>query len=149
MPRSLLLRLLTCRLAVFALLLKAAVPLLAATAAQLHGLPVAQLCTLYGVVTMPVSGAADREHALGHHHHHHDAGGAEGHDSGSRPAADHAHDHCALTAVAVMALGSCPPACPPPDDETASLPASGAQGPGADGCARWAARLAHGPPGRA
>ena len=45
-------------LAVFALLLKAAVPMLASAAAHLHGVPVAQICDVYGVQTV-VDAAAD------------------------------------------------------------------------------------------
>ncbi len=142
------LRLLTCQLAVFALLLKAAVPLLAATAAQSQGLPVAQLCTLYGVATASLSSAAQPEHAHGHHHHH-DATDADGHDDGPRSATDHAHDHCALTAVAAMAVGSAAPPGPPPDGAAASLPVTRGERRVADDCARWATRLAHGPPERA
>ena len=137
-------RLLTCQLAVCALLLKAAVPLLAATAAQMQGLPVAQLCSLYGVATTRTSSSGP----IGHIHHHLAAGA--GHDSDPHSAADHGHDHCALTAVSAMAVDHAAPVfLAPRDDATASSAELGGDCAFCDECARWVARLAHGPPARA
>ena len=73
--------------AIFSLLLKAAVPLLAATAAELRGVPVASVCAIYGVA-MPAlggggGGAAHGAH-VGHIEH---TGSAE-----STPHAEHGGD---------------------------------------------------------
>ena len=137
-------RLLTCQLAVCALLLKAAVPLLAATAAQIQGLPVAQLCSLYGVATTQASSSRH----IGHMHHH--VAADAGPDSDPRPAVDHGHDHCALTAVSAMAVDHAAPVpLAPRDEATASSAELGGDCAFCDECARWVARLAHGPPARA
>jgi hypothetical protein len=137
-------RLLTCHLAVCALLLKAAVPLLAATAGQLQGLPVAQLCSVYGVATVPTSSSGH-----GGHMHHHAATDA-GHDGDPHSVVDHGHDHCALTAVSAMAVNHAAPiSLAPRDEATASPPWLGGDCARFDECARWVARLAHGPPVRA
>jgi hypothetical protein len=128
------------------LVLKAAVPLLAAGAAQLQGVPVGSICGIYGV-TLP--GKADphaHHHAQHHAHHGHDAPAGD-----DAPAHGGSHrEHCALTGLASMAL---------PDVATApSLPATAALSPpqrraaprcGGDACAAWAARMQHPPPAAA
>jgi hypothetical protein len=137
-------RLLTCQLAVCALLLKAAVPLLAATAAQMQGLPVAQLCSLYGVATSQTSSSGH----VGHMHHH--VAAEANHDSDPHPAVDRGHDHCALTAVSAMAVDHAAPVSLAPRGEATASPAElGGDCVFCDECARWVARLAHGPPVRA
>ena len=57
--------------AVFSLLLKAAVPLLAATAAEWRGVPVASVCAIYGVAmpTLPDGGHAAHAGHSGHAEH--------------------------------------------------------------------------------
>ena len=133
-------RVLTACLAASALVLKAAVPLLAAAAAQLQGVSVARVCSLYGVAIMQMVRA---EHA-GHAHHH--TSTDAGQDGESRSAADHGRDHCALTAVVAIAVG--PSAAPPvaSSDVAISLSRLGGTLPVADACALWVARLGHGPP---
>jgi len=134
-------RLLISWVAACALLLKAAVPLLAATAAQLQGIPVARVCSLYGVTTSQMLHAAHHsEHA-----HHHATSGA-GHDGGSHSAADHGRDHCALTAVVAMATGQSADPSPISVDAETSQPERRGASPVVDGCALWVARLGHGPP---
>jgi hypothetical protein len=126
--------------AVCALVLKAAVPMFAAGAAQMRGIPVAEVCPIYGVA---LPGASHGEHA-GHAHHHADPSGHEDHRSHS--AAAHTGDHCALTALAASAM---------PDTSTPVVAATQAVAPpdrtergGAlhDASADWIARLKHGPP---
>jgi len=125
--------------AVCALLLKAAVPTLAAGAAQMRGVPVAEVCTVYGVA---LPGSSPDEHA--HHAHHHEHPGDEDHSSHS--AAAHVGDHCSLSALAALALQDAP--------EFALAPAHGAHTDVLpersivfrDASAAWAARLQHGPP---
>ncbi|WP_280151190.1 DUF2946 family protein [Piscinibacter sp. XHJ-5] len=125
----------TVRLAVVALLLKAAVPMLASMAAQLQGASVAQVCDVYGV-------------ALPSHHDHAHHGEHAGHHGEHHPGSDAAHksDHCALTALAAlapqaMAPLSLPLAPPPLSDVQAHAPFAVA-----DAAAAWIARLHHGPP---
>ncbi|MGY4827405.1 DUF2946 family protein [Sphaerotilaceae bacterium SBD11-9] len=112
--------------AVFALLLKAAVPLLASASAQAQGKALVEVCTVYGVATVALD------------------------DGGSQPAPEHATahagDHCALNALAALAA---PQAAAPV--AVVTLPATApprahpsAQAP--DACATWVARLKHGPP---
>ena len=188
--------------AVFSLLLKTAVPLLAATAAELRGVPVASVCAIYGVampsspgnhaahagpdgtaITSPVERPADaptlahvshREHA-GHggqadpgtaaehgahagHGGHAEAGAAAAHAGAADPAShgDHSHaedkhggGHCALTALAALAV---------PDAALAGVPLLRDGAPDHaptradafhDASAAWVARLKHGPPAAA
>jgi hypothetical protein len=124
-----------------ALLLKAAVPLLAATAAQLRGIPVARVCSLYGVTTSQMLHAAQHS---GHAHHH--ATSDAGHGGESHSAADHGRDHCALTAVVAMATGQSADPSPISVDAETSQPERRGASPVVDGCALWVARLGHGPP---
>lgn len=138
-------------LAILALLLKAAVPLLASAAARLQGVAVGEVCELYGVAPallklQPPHAAHDAAHAA--HAAHAKAAEPASHGKGSEAA--HRGDHCALAALAALA---------PQALEAATLLAfepweSRAQGqPSAstafrDASATWAARLKHGPPAR-
>jgi hypothetical protein len=127
-----------------ALVLKSAVPLLAAGAAHLQGVPVGSICGIYGV-TLP--GAKADPHA-GHHGHH-------GHQpDGSAPddAPEHAHNdrnHCALTGLAAMAVPAMVAATvhiPTPFIEPQRALERRCA---ADACKAWAARMQHPPPARA
>jgi len=128
---------------VCALLLKAAVPMFAAGAAQMRGVPVAEVCTVYGVALPGPSGSGRSEHA-GHAHHHAEHSGHEDHSKHS--AAAHSGDHCALTALAALAVpDTAMPAVTPAHAVVFQLPSATCTG-FRDGCAAWAARLEHGPP---
>jgi hypothetical protein len=130
--------------AVFVLLLKAAVPLFASTAASLQGVSVAEVCTVYGVRMVALDATQADEHALGIHPHHHDGDGGPG--SGSQLDGSHGGNHCALTALAALAPQETEPiglshtgsgSAPQPADSRPSIH---------DAAAAWAARLWHGPP---
>jgi len=124
--------------AVCALVLKAAVPMFAAGAAQMRGVPVAEVCTVYGVA---LPGASSGEHA--HHHH----GEHSGHDDhSSHVSAQHSGDHCALTALAALAVVDI--AMPAFSSVLAEPPDVVIEFGVAfrDASAAWAARLKHGPP---
>ncbi|MGE5115117.1 MAG: hypothetical protein ACM3N6_01370 [Betaproteobacteria bacterium] len=137
-------RLLIAWLAAGGLALKAAVPLLAATAALLQRVPVAQVCTLYGVAT------AQPQHGAHHHPHgHHHVQQGEGERGGSHSAADHGQDHCALTAVVAMAVDQAGAPPPVPRGPIVATPHLGGNCAVPDDCALWVARLEHGPPVRA
>ena len=88
--------------AVFALLLKAAVPMLAATAAHLRNVSVADVCPVYGVA-LPKPGS--RDHQAGDLDH---AGHAGHTDHSSHEVGAHAGDHCALTALGACAAPDIP-----------------------------------------
>jgi hypothetical protein len=124
---------------VSALVLKAAVPLFAAGAAYLQGVPVGSICGIYGV-TLP-SVKAD-PHA-GHHGHH----AQHRNDSPAGDAPSHtAREHCALTGLAAMAVPDI--ATPPPVAIRAGTQREHrieCAHP-RDACAAWAARLQHPPP---
>jgi hypothetical protein len=126
--------------AVCALVLKAAVPMLAAGAAGLRGVPVAQVCAVYGV-TLPADSA-------GHHHHH--AHGDAQHpgqdDHGSHSDAAHGSDHCALTALAALAVPDAPSLAVAAEPTAPSHLAAARSIRVHDASALWAARLRHGPP---
>jgi hypothetical protein len=126
--------------AMCALLLKAAVPLLASVAAQARGVPVAQVCAVYGVA-LP---AAHDVHA-GHHHHARHEGPSTGHDQ--HPLATHDGDHCALQGLAALALPDIGPAAIVPTGRVDTAPPRGhAHAAAAHDCAQWVARLKQGPP---
>jgi hypothetical protein len=121
-----------------ALVLKAAVPLLAAGAAHLQGVPVGSICGIYGV-TLP--GAKGDPHA--HHHNHH------GHESPSADTPSHSgadREHCALTGLAAMAVPDL--AAPPVTRATvaARLQPGSERVCASDACAAWSARMQHPPP---
>ena len=126
--------------AVCALLLKSAVPMLAAGAAQMRGVPVAEVCAVYGVA---LPGASHEEHA-GHTHHHADPSGHGG--QGSHSATAHIGDHCALTALAALAVPDQAALAVTPSHAAVLHLASAKCTPFRDACATWAARLKQGPP---
>jgi hypothetical protein len=156
--------------AIGALALKAALPLLAAGAADLRGVAVAEVCPLYGVampaaaapMAMPVAVAPMAGDPHAHHPHHHAAdadraGAMSGshatppgdHEAPAGPHFDSHRDHCALSALAALAvpdispLGLAPPTVAIAD--STSRPFATPR----DAAARWAARLRHGPPAHA
>jgi len=127
------------------LVLKAAVPLLAAGAAHLQGVPVGSICGIYGV-TLP--GVQADPHA---HHHGHPGGHGDAAPSSDAPAhSGNDRNHCALTGLAAMAVpdlaalpaGAITMAATPPPPRIACARAS-------DACAAWAAGMQHPPPTRA
>jgi hypothetical protein len=131
-----------------ALLLKAAVPMLAAAAAEARGVPVAEVCSVYGVALPGAShgghGGHDEDAHAGHAHHHAEPSGHEDHSRHSTAA--HSGDHCALTALAALAVPeTVMPAVMAARHVTADLPAAPCAGL-RDACAAWVARLKHGPP---
>jgi hypothetical protein len=133
-------------LAVFILLMKLAVPALAAFVAHWRGVSVAEVCAAYGVA-LPAAPATGH---LGHGylHAHGDDGDAKAgsHGSPDHDAAVHGGDHCALAASAAL----------PAHGEAVAIPgaASGSAPPGShaawtywfDPFKAWAARLEHAPP---
>jgi len=125
--------------AVGGLMLRAAVPLLASGAAQLRGVAVAEVCTVYGVA---VGGASHDAHAGQPHHDEQ----YPSRDQPSQPAATHASSHCALTSLAAMAV---------PDASTSAISEAGVapshfhrdcSAAIHDRCATWISRHEHGPP---
>ena len=117
----------------FVLLLTAALPLLAAASAGVQQRPLAEVCSVYGVVMA----AAAR------------VGGDGVFEHGEVPAAHHA-DACPLLALA--AFGAAPGAAPatPPSTALGDAPGAGAVAAHPpDAAARWATRLKHGPPAAA
>jgi len=131
--------------AVFALVLRAGIPLLAAGAASLRGVAVADVCEVYGVA---LAGAAAQPHAEhgGHAGHEHAAPWHA--DQGSHSGSEHTDGHCALTALTALgALAVSTPAIAGPRAMATMVQAAGPQAnTGHDAAARWAARLQHGPP---
>jgi hypothetical protein len=125
-----------------ALVLRAGMPWLAATAAQLRGVPVAQICSVNGVA--PAHEPAWASQALENGHQDTDQAG-----DGSHPAAIHDQDRCALTSLGALAVPGtvvhiqtrCP--C----DNT--LAAAELEFSIHDACAAWAAQRKQGPPARA
>jgi cobalamin synthase len=110
-----------------ALLLKAAVPMLAAASAQWQGKTLAEVCTVYGVATIALDGADP----------------PQGHDG----AASHAGNHCALSGVAAVAMpdAAATAALHAPIAPTAARPVARLVLP-RDANAAWVARLGHAPP---
>jgi hypothetical protein len=112
---------------VFALLLKGAVPLLAAASAQVQGRTLVEVCTVYGVATVDL--------------------GAEDHDDA--PIAAHAGGACVLATVvafAVPAAGATALMSPSSRDGGPAVVPDAARIVAPDADAAWAARLRHGPP---
>ncbi len=108
-----------------ALLLKSAMPWLASTSAQLQGKTLVEVCTVYGVSLLPQGGDHD----------------APAH------ASDHGSEHCALSALTVLAAGA-PPAPAPTNllRHSVQRPRVHRSSQAPDPSAIWAARLEHGPP---
>ena len=139
----------TVGVAVFALLLKAAVPMLASAAAHVQGVPVAEVCEVYGVRTVLAGPVHD--HAAGHHAGH---AGHAGHDDtpadkGSHATAGDANSHCAL--VALGPLASAHPAAGPVSHqgEASNPPQARLETPARDATALWVAGMKQGPPAAA
>lgn len=120
------------------LVLKAAVPLLAAGAAHLQGAPVGSICSIYGV-TLP--GVEADPHAGHHGHHGHEAPSGDTPAHGSKDP-----NHCALTGLAAMAVPAlqAPPALAP--STFAAPPPAAERACAVDACMAWAARMQHPPP---
>ncbi len=110
----------------FALLLKAAMPLLATGSAHAQGKALVEVCTVYGVATVPL-----------------DAGDSlPGHEG----TPGHGGEHCALNgSVAMAGADLSAPVLPSPRAQSGER--VDAQAPLAmDACAAWMARLEHAPP---
>jgi hypothetical protein len=163
MLRSLALRHRAIVVMVCALLLKAAVPMLASAAAGLRGVSVAQVCTVYGVATVPAPQAIDAERAAhadhgvhaghaGHAGHTDHAGHADdgSTDHSHHSAAAHGGDHCALAGLVVLAAAdAAAPFAAPPLHRAAPTAHGRSVCAATDSCALWVARLKQGPPGSA
>jgi hypothetical protein len=133
-------------LAVTAMLLRVAVPMLAVGVAQLRGVAVGSVCAVYGVVLPDSTGGAYASH--GHHHAEHaehaSHDGHDGHTPGSQET--HSGDHCALTALAELGVSRAPMF----GAATEGRHAIGELAPSAppawgDASATWAARRKQGP----
>jgi hypothetical protein len=111
---------------VAALLLKAAMPWLASTAALAQGKALVEVCTVYGVALVAPTGQEPV------------------HDHG----APHGGEHCALTALTVLATPELPAtnAVIGAPVHAALLPTGKPSSRVHDSCAAWVARLRHGPP---
>ncbi|MEO8059890.1 MAG: hypothetical protein ABI671_16370 [Burkholderiales bacterium] len=109
-----------------ALLLKAAMPLLASASAELQGKTLVEVCTVYGVSLVPLDG--------------------ERQEPAPEPMAQHAGDHCALTALAALAAPEPPLVLEAPAVHESPAPRAHAASQAPDACATWVARLKHGPP---
>jgi len=107
------------------LLLKSAMPWLASASAQIQGKTLVEVCTVYGVSLLPQGGD----------------GHAPDHPS------DHGSEHCALSALTLLASAGPPVLAPAPmlaRDASPRRAHASSQAP--DACAAWVARLKHGPP---
>ena len=111
-----------------ALLLKAAMPLLATASAELQGKTLVEVCTVYGVSLVQLDTPGQEQPA-------------------PKPMAQHGGEHCALTALAALALPEPPALVPAPAPlREASAPRAHPSSQAPDACATWVARLKHGPP---
>lgn len=125
-----------------ALLLKAAVPLLATSAADTRDLAVGDICSVWGVkLPQPAADAGGHAPQLragtGH--------GAPAHGSDDKP---HGAESCALSALAPLA-GACDTATQPAAPAAPAAlapPAAPPRGTLPDAEAAWFARLKQGPP---
>lgn len=112
-----------------ALLLKSAMPFLATASAQWQGKALVEVCTVYGVSLVPLAGDPQQEPA--------------DHASG------HGADHCALTALAVLApSGTALPSHIVAAAHGADVPRGFTPSPLPDASADWVVQLHHGPPAR-
>jgi hypothetical protein len=109
-----------------ALLLKAAMPLLAAGSAHAQGKALVEVCTVYGVATV----ALDSEPSQ------------PGHDA----APSHAGDHCVLGGMVGFAAVDASVPVPPRSDAQPLGQRCVKRLVLADACAAWMARLEHAPP---
>lgn len=110
-----------------ALLLKGAMPWLASASAELRGVAVFEVCSVYGTLLVPAGGGL------------------------SAPASEHPADHvdaqCALTALRAFAgVQPVVPASVPALPRGVSHVGPPELAPAHDACAAWAARRKHGPP---
>jgi len=126
--------------AVFALLLKAAVPMLASVSAQQQGKPVGEVCTVYGVV---LSSAGQAQH---HHPAADGAGTGQADDHRSHAPGAHGGDHCALNALAALATPQAPQLAVSRAEHGDVLAPGDVPVGLRDACGTWVARLKHGPP---
>jgi hypothetical protein len=117
-------------LAVCALLLKAAVPMLATASAEAQGKALAEVCTVYGVSWVALDDTT---------------GGGE--PAAPAHGAPHAGDHCALAGLLALAAPGATAVAPvlPAGAPAAAAPRA-TPAPAHDRSAHWAARLKHGPP---
>ena len=126
------------------LILNAGAPFLALGAAQARGVPLADVCSVYGVrlpKALPVPRVGDATRVVPF----------LGHNGGdSHPDKAHSVDQCALTALAAFDM---PDAAPPSvllvDSVPAVIPVPFSLDVDVDvddAATRWAARLHHGPP---
>jgi hypothetical protein len=117
-------------IAVAALLLKAAVPLLATASAQAQGKTLVEVCTVYGVATVALGGAAEA-----------------GSDAPVHAVVQHGGDHCTLSS---LLAGAIPPpmamAMPVPLHLAVAIALPVGASCAGDACARWQAGLKQGPP---
>lgn len=111
-----------------ALLLKSAMPFLASASAQLQGKALVEVCTVYGVALVPQTG--------------------DNHELPADHAGGHGGEHCALTALPVLATAE-PPVPAPVALASGSVVPLGAHPSSSahDAAAAWVARLKQGPPG--
>jgi len=110
----------------FALLLKAAMPLLAAGSAHAQGKALVEVCTVYGVATVALESEPPQP----------------GHDA----APSHAGDHCVLSGLVGFVAGHAnAPVLPQPDAQPRWHRLAHRPVP-ADARAAWMARLEHAPP---
>lgn len=113
------------------LLLKAAVPLLATASAELQGKALAEVCTVYGVITVSL----------------------DGQDQPPAPkpsSATHHGQHCTLAALMALSAPELQALAVPPSQRAAASAQAAHRSPQApDASATWAARLRHGPPSSA
>lgn len=129
--------------AICALVLKSAMPFLAAGAAQARGVAIAEVCTVYGVALAGASPQQDADRGQ-------DQLGYAGHeDRDTHSGKSHSADHCALTALAAVALpDTATPGVAQSTSDFSEKPAT-TRVALRDAAALWAARLQHGPPPRA
>jgi hypothetical protein len=113
-------------LAMCALLLKAAVPMLASASAQAQGLTLVEVCTVYGVATVALD--------------------EPGSQSAPEHPQSHSGDHCTLTALMAFAASEAQPLDVPVAQLGAAATLSQPSPRAPDACATWVARLKHGPP---
>jgi len=129
--------------AVGVLMLRAAMPLLATAAAQLRGVPVGEVCDVYGV-NLPT--ASEGVHS-GHAHHLAGLAGHGGHAGhGSNPSSPHSEERCALTALGTLASPCVALAVNVHASAEVAGTAPSVPTQFHDACATWVARLKQGPP---
>jgi hypothetical protein len=133
-------------LAAFIVLMKSAVPALAASVAHWRGISVAEVCAVYGVALPAAPATGHPRHGYLHAHGDDDEAKPGSHGSPDHDATVHGGNHCALAPSAAL----------PAHGEAAALPgvAPGSAPSGShaawtcwfDPFKAWAARLEHAPP---